>query len=458
MAKQSDGPLKGRGARPQPHAFGEGIEQCDVLLRHAHTELHTPTVARLGGDEFAVLIEGGADHAHLVALRVIEAFDEPFLVDDQHLWLQPSVGLAVAATDDTDLCADALLKHADVAMYSAKRSGTGGVHTFRPDMHLIDLDELFLSKRSGGECGRRGGATLVGLLGELRHAIDQGDLSVVYQPKVDLRTADIVGVEALVRWPHPQRGLLEPDHFLPLVRQHGPTRRVTELVLAQALDDAVDWRRRNVGVPIAVNLFAPSLADLQLPTRIAQALAERELSADALMVEVTEDLLPEDISRSCTVLHGLRGRGIQVAIDDFGSGYSGLRYLGELPIDEVKLDRQFVAPVLVDPKSATIVRAVIDLAHRLGLTTVAEGVEDAETAAMLREFGCEVAQGFYYSPPLTAPVMVEFLSSQRRAVPVPRVPSRLEEQPRGVSSRYESASGEVPIVRRTGSGLDGREH
>lgn len=200
-----------------------------------------------------------------------------------------------------------------------------------------------------------------------------------------------MGVEALVRWPHPERGLLGPDEFLPLVREHGLTRALTDFVLARALDDVCGWRRRGFDVPVAVNVFAPSLSDLALPDRILGELHDRTLSPAVLTIEITEDLLLDDLERASAVLAALRWHGVRVAIDDFGSGYSALRYLGELPIDEVKLDRGFIAPILDDRRAAAIVRAVVDLAHVLGVTTVAEGVENEATAIRLREYGCEVA-------------------------------------------------------------------
>jgi diguanylate cyclase len=369
------------------------------------------TVARLGGDEFAILIEDGADPPAVVAHRVVTIFDGPFTIDGQELLIRPSVGLAVASAEDPGVSADELLKQADVAMYSAKRARTGGVHTFTPDMHLIDLNELNLP-REPSVTTERGGAVGMQLLGQLRRAIDHGELSMVYQPKFELRTGDIVGVEALVRWPHPERGLLEPDHFLPLVRENGLMRAVTEVVLAQALGDAAQWHDRGVGIPVAVNLFAPSLGDLELPSRIAQALADRELTSDALTVEVAEDLLLGNIGRTRMVLHRLRECGIRIAIDDFGGGYSALRNLCELPIDEVKLDRQFIAPILHNRRAAAIVRAVIDLVHTLRMTSVAEGVENLRTATRLEEYGCDFAQGHYYSPPVAAPALLHLLSNQ----------------------------------------------
>jgi len=189
---------------------------------------------------------------------------------------------------------------------------------------------------------------------------------------------------------------------------------LTEFVLSRALDDVAWWHSRGVRVPIAVNVFAPSLADSELPAKIVHAVTTRNLPTNVLTVEITEDLLLENMEQARKVLERLRYHGIRIAIDDFGSGYSALSYLRELPIDEVKLDRQFVAPVLVDWRAAAIVRAVIDLAHTLGVTTVAEGVENAETAARLRTFGCDIAQGYLYSPPVSARDVLGLLDAEKR--------------------------------------------
>ncbi len=391
----------------------------DTLLTQAAERLEgcvrtSDTVARVGGDEFAVLMEGLPELSRLVAHRVVSAFEEPFVIDGQQLLVRPSVGLAVASSANPDLSADQLLKQADVAMYSAKRSKAGGLHTFTPDMAIADPEEIEL-RAEAGEGAEPGAA--VRLLGELRHAIDHEELAVFYQPKFDLRTGGVVGVEALVRWPHPKRGLLGPAQFLPLVRKRGLMRAVTDLVLTQALDDAAQWQAMGIGVPIAVNVFAPSLGDLDLPTHIASALSTRGLSPEDLTIEITEDFLLDNIERTRSVLERLRQRGIRIAIDDFGSGYSALWYLRELAIDEVKLDRHFIAPIRVDPRAAAVVRGVVDLAHVLGVTTVAEGVENVETAERLREFGCEVAQGYYYSPPVSAAAMMNMLAAGQQKHP-----------------------------------------
>jgi diguanylate cyclase (GGDEF)-like protein len=368
------------------------------------------TVARLGGDEFAVLIEDRVDHSLEIADRIVEAFDSPFSIDGQSLLMRPSVGLAVAASQDgLDPIGAQLFKRADAAMYAAKRSRTGGVHVYSPEMNLGHPDQG----------ARGGGAAAVQLLGELRQAIDRLELSVVYQPKYHLATSELVGLEALVRWPHPVRGTLAPNEFLPMVRRHGLMGALTDLVLAKALDHAVEWSANGTPVPVAVNLFAATMADADLPGRIITALESRGLPPAGLTVEITEDLILPDIKRTCAVLRELRSHGVRVAIDDFGSGYSALSYLRELPIDEVKLDRRFIGPIIWDPRAGEVVRAVVNLAQTLGLTTVAEGVENAETAERLRAYRCDVVQGFHYSPPLSPPAVAALLRAETIRPPAP---------------------------------------
>jgi diguanylate cyclase len=368
------------------------------------------TVARLGGDEFTVLIEDAGENAHLIAYQIMEAFERPFSTDGEIIFMRLSAGLAVADADDSDLSAAELLKQADMAMYSAKRL-RGGLQTYSPDMHLKDdLPAL----PSSDVMPSRGGLIEVRLLGDLRQAISRHALTVLYQPKVDLRTSDVVGAEALVRWPHPIFGLVRPQQFLPLVRQHGLMRTVTDLVLDQALGDAAQWRLQGVVLPVAINLFPPLVGDVSLPSRIFDALARHELPGDSLIIEITEDLLLDNIDRTRNVLEVLRERNVHIALDDFGSGYSALTYLRKLPIDEVKVDHDLIGHVLTDPRADAIVRAVVGLAHALNVTTVAEGVENAEIAAWLHDCGCEVAQGIHYSPPITAAAMMEFMASPAR--------------------------------------------
>ncbi|MGU3500482.1 putative bifunctional diguanylate cyclase/phosphodiesterase [Mycobacterium sp. C31M] len=365
-------------------------------------------VARLGADEFAVLIEGDVDEAMAVAQRVTAAFDQPFDVDGHELKVRVSAGLAVASSDGLEMSAEDLLGQADAAMAAAKRARTPGVRIFSAELQHTETPAEEIQPPEDV-------AASFQLLAELRSSIDNAELVLMYQPKIDLRDDSIAGLEALLRWPHPVRGMLGPDEFLPLVRERGLMRAVTDLVLAQALDQVALWRDRGVSVPVAVNLFAPSLSDLTLPDRIVRALGDRVLAGPMLTVEVTEDLLLDEVDRSRSVIEALRANGVRVALDDFGSGYSTLSNLRDLPIDEIKLDRDFVTAVSTDARSGAIVKSVIALAHELGLTTVVEGIENAETLALLRVYGCRYAQGYYYSEPLTAAATFELLRSRRRA-------------------------------------------
>ncbi len=370
------------------------------------------TVARLGGDEFAVLIRGTDDHSQAVAHSVLAAFERPFEVENQDLLIRPSVGLVLAGADDAELSVDDLLKRADVAMYAAKRSRTGSVHTFNSAM-------LAAPPIDSGPFGRpmppAGGVEAIRLLGELRQALERRELVLVYQPKFDLRTLEIVGVEALIRWPHPSRGLLLPDLFLPLVRRYGLMARVNELVVNRALADALQWRAASVNLPVAVNIFAPSLTDVELPAMIAKALTDWQMEPADLTVEITEDLFLDNMQDAKAVLEQLRAIGILISIDDFGSGYSALAYMRELAVDEVKLDRQFIAPILTDARADVVVRAVLSLANELGFTTVAEGIENAETADWLRGHGCHVGQGYHFSRPLPPAELLAFVARHREA-------------------------------------------
>lgn len=370
------------------------------------------TVARLGGDEFALLMEGSLDGSRSVAHRVMQAFDEPFLIDGRQVRIRPSVGLAVAAEEEDAAVSPAdLLKRADAAMYAAKRSGVGGLRAFSPDLQTRDGrpagagDGWDASGRAISEADQR-------LLDELRGAIERSELAVVYQPKVKLADSAVVGFEALVRWPHPELGVLEPDQFLHIVRRHGLMPALTESVLRTTLDDLAAWRARGLSTSVAVNLFAPSLADQDLPRRMAALLAARGLAPERLTVEITEDLLLYDVDRTRAVLGELRTQGLRIAVDDFGSGYSALSYLREFVFDEVKICRQLVAPVVADERAEAVVRAVTELAHVLGAEVVAEGVEDEATSDRLRELGCDIGQGFHYFRPMAFDAVAALLAAR----------------------------------------------
>jgi diguanylate cyclase (GGDEF)-like protein len=381
------------------HHCGDALlrEIADRLVRNVP---NGHTVARLGGDEFAIIIEAGRESPEQVAQRVLHAFDDAFHLDGEDVYMRPSVGLASApAPWEPTISTEELLKRADVAMYVAKRSGVGGVQIFVPGMQ-IGRAEGSPAWDDRGQL-RIPPVSEIRLLGQLRRVVDGGELRLAYQPQISLATGDIVGVEALVRWPHPELGVLTPNQFLPLIRRNGMMGAVTDLVLEQAARDAAAWYRPGIReVPVAINLFAPSFNDVTLPERMGAVLACHGLPPAAVTIEITEHYLLANIRQARQIIEQLRAAGFRVSIDDFGSGYSTMSYLRDLPIDELKLDRNFVAPMLLNPRAAAIVHSVIQLTHTLGITSVAEGVEDAETAELLRGYGCSVAQGNYFAEPV----------------------------------------------------------
>lgn len=379
-----------------------------VAERLTATVRDSDTVARLGDGHFAVLMEGDGDFTRATAQRVVAAFDRPVVAGETAEPVRPSVGLAHTDAAAEMPTAAQLWARANVAVTVARGAGDGALVTYHPamgDAGAAAPEELRHTSRSTGSAN---------LLEELREALEHRQLTVYYQPKFDLRSGRIIGLEALVRWVHPRWGILGPDQFLPLVRRYGLTHALTGVVLEVALDDAARWYAAGVGMPVAINVFAPVVGDPELCDQIGRALDERGLPPQCLTVEITEDLLLDSMGNCRSVFNQLRSNGVRVAIDDFGSGYSALWYLREFPVDEVKLGKEFVAPVLTHPASAAIVRAVVDLAHALGVTAVAEGIENGATAERLRSYGCEVAQGYYYSPPLPAALITQMLEAQQR--------------------------------------------
>lgn len=338
-------------------------------------------LGRLGGDEFAVLLPTThADSGCDLAARLCGALALPFDVEGTSVSMAASIGIASAPRDGTEL--SALLRRADIAMYRAKTEHLAFA-VFDPFLDLAGEDRL-----------QR--------VAELRCAIDNGELALHYQPKIVLSDGSIEGVEALVRWDRPGTGLVYPDDFLPLARSAGLMSAVTETVLQEAASQSVRWQAEGIFLPIAVNLPVSALSDETLPEHVAALLHEHALPGAALQVEITEEALLRDPARARAVLEDLRLLGVHTSIDDYGTGYSSLAHLRELVVDEVKIDRSFIVPILLDDRSSSIVRSTINLAHALGLRVVAEGVEDAEIAEMLTSFGCDAAQGYHWTHPLPA--------------------------------------------------------
>jgi diguanylate cyclase (GGDEF)-like protein len=376
------------------HAVGDTLlEEVGARLRDALGE--AGMLARLGGDEFAALLTGPVDASTVAAAagRLREALAAPVLLEGIALHVDASVGGALAPDHGTDI--SSLLRHADVAMYQAKAARTG-----------------FQLYRAAANTNTR---ERLALVGELRMALRQRQLVVHYQPKAALATGAVTGVEALVRWQHPERGLLAPAEFLPAAEGAGLIGPLTFYVLDEALADCARWRRRGLDLSVAVNLSALNLLDAGLPAEVEAVLARHGVPPDRLRLEVTENIVMTDPARAEEVLTVLRGLGVRVALDDFGTGHASLAYLKHLPVDELKVDRSFVTGMRDDARNAAIVRAIVDLARNLGLRVVAEGVEHADEWDDLTEYGCDEAQGYLLSRPVAAPALEALLAVRRAA-------------------------------------------
>ncbi|WP_078591446.1 putative bifunctional diguanylate cyclase/phosphodiesterase [Streptomyces megasporus] len=345
---------------------------------------HGAEVARLGGDEFAVLLPlaDSPTSAQRVARALVSALGSPLDLDGLTLELEASAGVAVFPDHAGE--AEGLLRRADVAMYQAKRDRSGV--------------EVYEATRDGNTPDR------LGLLGDLRRALDAGEVELHYQPKVAF-DGSVSGLEALVRWVHPERGRVSPDEFIAIAETSGLMPRLTDYVLETALAQVAHWRSQGLTVPVAVNVSPRDVHSPGFAGSVAARLARHGVPAAALQLEITEHVLLEDPQQAADTLAALTGHGVRMSLDDFGTGYSSLVHLRRLPVSELKIDRSFVARLAVDAEDAEIVRCTVDLAHSLGLLVVAEGVEDDETWERLRDLGCDAVQGWLVSaamPPAEA--------------------------------------------------------
>jgi diguanylate cyclase (GGDEF)-like protein len=377
-----------------------GHEAGDKLLQELGARLRqviraSDTVARLGGDEFGVLLPRQADAESVVLTikRIRHAIEEPVMVEGLPLGVEASIGVAFCPDDAQDV--ETLLRRADVAMYRAKdESSTYAFHDERID--------------------RRDPARLT-LVAELRRAIRNRELVLHYQPKAALRSGQVASVEALVRWLHPERGLIPPDEFVPLAERTGLMKPLTSYVIDEALRQCAEWRDRGLNLAVAVNLSTRNLLDVSFPEEVAELLRARGVEPSLLEFEITESTVLIDPARSKLVLDRLSAMGLRLSIDDFGTGYSSLAYLKRLPLNELKIDRSFVMHMLENDDDAVIVRSTIDLGRNLGLEVVAEGVEDASTWDALASLGCDVAQGYFLSRPVPAEELGKWLAGRPRA-------------------------------------------
>ncbi|WP_436528542.1 putative bifunctional diguanylate cyclase/phosphodiesterase [Actinoplanes sp. HUAS TT8] len=364
-----------------------GQHHGDLLLNQIAGRLSaaTPsgaTVARVGADDFAILLPGhDINQAHVQAARLLTDLRRGYLLDGISLDIDVNLGMAAGPIHGTD--AETLLRHADTAMHLAEQHGS-------------EVGEYDPAEDTGAP--RR-----LELLGDLRRAIEADDqISLHYQPKIDLRDGRISGVEALIRWQHPQRGLMPPDSFIPMAETTSLIRPLTSHVLGIAVRQAKAWQQAGRPIPVAVNLSTRCLQDPGFADQVLSLLDHVGLPAGLLELEITESMVMTDPERALTILHALRAGGIRLSIDDFGTGHSSMAYLRRLPVDELKIDRSFVQEMTSSHGDSVLVRTAISLGHNLGLSVVAEGIEDQRTADALRDLGCDVAQGYHFARPMPA--------------------------------------------------------
>jgi diguanylate cyclase (GGDEF)-like protein len=377
-----------------------GHHNGDLLLQQVGQRLRKTlrtgdVIARLGGDEFAVLLPDiNAEHAALQAGRgIIELLEQPFVIDDMSVDVGASIGVAVAPRDGADPVT--LVQRADVAMYTAKSDQTGV--------------EMYRAERDGYSPAR------LMLVSELKHAVQQHQLDVHYQPQVDLQDGSVIGVEALVRWNHPTRGTVRPDEFIPVAEHTGLIRPLTLFVLDEALGALNRWRTAGHTLRMSVNLSARSLLQPALVDDVAALLRRHNILEGALCLEVTESSIMSDPRRTVATLEALRDLGVTISIDDFGTGHSSLAYIKRLPVGEIKIDKSFVVSMLADHSDDTIVGAVVNLGTNLGISVVAEGVEDDATRARLEEIGCPSAQGYLFGRPMPGGDVLAWLADRSSA-------------------------------------------
>jgi diguanylate cyclase (GGDEF)-like protein len=383
-----------------------GHQQGDQVLVEVAARLSTAvdtagTVARLGGDEFAVLLPATDDEDKVIRVgrRILRALEHPIALDGMEVEVGGSLGIALAPSHATD--AAALLKRADLAMYDAKAS-THGLRVYEPDLDTTNPRRLTL-------------------VSELRAGLASGQLQVHAQPQGRLTDGEVISVEALVRWNHPELGAIAPDEFIPIAERSGLINPLTTRVLDLSLRAVAGWRAAGHDLGIAVNLSTRSLHDADLVEEVARLLRRHGVPAGRLTLEVTESSVMADPARATALLHELRDLGVRLSVDDFGTGYSSLSYLKRLPVHEVKIDRSFVIGLADRSDDVAIVRAIVDLGRHLGLEVIAEGVEDQATWDLLASMGCDLVQGWHLGRAMPTDDVVPWLHARAAALPALRV-------------------------------------
>ena len=376
-----------------------GHTMGDQLLRHVGRRLSGAvgggaTVARLGGDEFGIVLPAvrDSDEANAAAQRILTALRAPIAVRDFSFEVEASAGIVLAPQHGSD--SSSLLQRADVAMYRAKGQ--------RSSYELYDATTDESSPRR------------LALASELRGAIATGAVVPHFQPEIDLGSGIVVGVEALARWIHPVHGIVPPDDFISIAEQSGAIKLLTAEMIRQSLRQCAVWRREGLDLGLSVNV-SPWALSADLVHTVARELAESGVDPDRLTLELTESSIMQDPARTIGILDDLARLGVTISVDDFGTGYSSLAYLKRLPVREIKIDRSFVMHMTAEKVDAAIVRSTVELSHTLGLRVVAEGVEDQLSLAHLKDWGCDLAQGYYFSRPLAAPVFTDWVAGYRRS-------------------------------------------
>jgi diguanylate cyclase (GGDEF)-like protein len=380
------------------HAAGDQVLR-EVGERLRHSLRTADTAARLGGDEFAVLLEDGGQgvEAAEIAERILASLEGPFHLDGKEVFVRASIGIATASPDhDGPEGADELLRNADVAMYMAKESGKGRYQIFESAMHDTALRRLELKA-------------------DLQRAIDNSEFVLHYQPVIELLTGDVAGVEALLRWNHPKRGMVPPLEFIPLAEETGLIVPIGRWVLEEACREAVRVQQHYAANPplhMAVNLSARQLQRPEIVDEVADILMTTGLEPSALILEITESVMMRDVELSLERLSELKQLGIKLAVDDFGTGYSSLNYIQRFPVDILKVDKSFIDAFNEDARKSALTATIIKLAEDLELRPVAEGIERADQLEKLLDLHCDLGQGFYFAQPMAPAAIDELLAAR----------------------------------------------